>query len=119
MNAQMECTSCGSRLGITEIAYTCRECGGLLDVVYDDAPGDPEELKARFRARRLSDETADRSGVWRFRELLPFADKRHIVTLGEGNTPHWDAPRAAASSRSPTCCWTSSGPYLCWPSASR
>ena len=92
----MECMSCGTRLGIAEIAYTCRECGGLLDVVYDDAPGDPEELKARFRARRLSDETADRSGVWRFRELLPFADKRHIVTLGEGNTPHWDAPRAAA-----------------------
>jgi hypothetical protein len=29
------------RLGITEIAYTCRECGGLLDVVYGEAPGDP------------------------------------------------------------------------------
>lgn len=96
MNAQMECMACGATLGITEIAYTCGKCGGLLDVVYDDAPGDPEELKARFRARRLSDETADRSGVWRFRELIPFVDKRHIVTLGEGNTPLWDAPRSAA-----------------------
>lgn len=96
MNARMECIACGVRLGIAEIAYTCRDCGGLLDVVYDDAPDDPDEMKARFRARRLSDETADRSGVWRFRELIPFVDKRHIVTLGEGNTPLWDAPRGAA-----------------------
>lgn len=96
MNAQLECMSCGATLGIAEIAYTCRECDGLLDVVYDDAPGDPKELKIRFRERRLSDAPADGSGVWRFRELLPFADFSHIVTLGEGNTPLWDVPRAAA-----------------------
>jgi threonine synthase len=45
--------------------------------------------------RRLSDfeakwaEQADPlafSGVWRFHELLPFADRRHIITIGEGRT---------------------------------
>src|SRR5690606_5796814 len=28
-----------------------------------------------------------RSGVWRFRELLPFAPPESIVTVGEGQTP--------------------------------
>jgi threonine synthase len=36
----------------------------------------------------------DRSGVWRYRELLPFADDVAIVTLAEGNTPLYDARRA-------------------------
>jgi len=39
----------------------------------------------------------DISGVWRYRELLPFdeEDYSHVVTLGEGNTPLIDAPKAA------------------------
>jgi len=34
--------------------------------------------------------------VWRYRELLPFADDAPIVSLGEGNTPIYDAPVSAA-----------------------
>jgi threonine synthase len=34
--------------------------------------------------------------VWRYRELLPFADDAPIVSLAEGNTPIYDAPVAAA-----------------------
>src|SRR6202030_1634193 len=30
-------------------------------------------------------------GVWRYRELLPFADSAPFVTLFEGNTPLYDA----------------------------
>ncbi len=37
----------------------------------------------------------DRSGVWRFREFLPFADDVEVVSLEEGNTPLYDAPRCA------------------------
>lgn len=96
MNAQMKCISCGALLPVTDVAYGCRTCSGLLDIVYPDAPGDPDALKARFRERRMSHEAEDLSGVWRFRELIPFTDARHVVTLGEGNTPLWDAPRAAA-----------------------
>ncbi len=38
----------------------------------------------------------DRSGVWRFRELLPFGDIPPIVSLGEGNTPLYEGPRSAS-----------------------
>ena len=37
----------------------------------------------------------DISGVWRYRELLPFDDAAPFVTLFEGNTPLYDAPRCA------------------------
>ena len=36
----------------------------------------------------------DRSGVWRFRELLPLPDSAHIATLFEGNTPLYELPRS-------------------------
>jgi threonine synthase len=37
----------------------------------------------------------DRSGVWRYRELLPFPDDTRIISLLEGNTPLYDAPLSA------------------------
>src|SRR5208283_2627995 len=41
-------------------------------------------------------EALDRSGVWRFRELLPILDNMgNAVTLFEGNTPLYHLPRAA------------------------
>jgi threonine synthase len=45
--------------------------------------------------RRASPKPIDQSGVWRFRELLPEADESEIVTLMEGATQIWDAPRCA------------------------
>jgi threonine synthase len=42
-----------------------------------------------------STELKNRSGVWRFRELLPFASDVDVVSLEEGNTPLYDAPRSA------------------------
>jgi threonine synthase len=39
----------------------------------------------------------DQSGVWRYREFLPFlSDYGRVVTLREGNTPLLEAPRAAS-----------------------
>src|SRR5262249_51352074 len=35
------------------------------------------------------------SGVWRFREFLPFPEDAEVVSLDEGNTPLYDAPRSA------------------------
>lgn len=38
----------------------------------------------------------EQSGVWRYRELLPFLDDtRHVVSLREGNTPLLPGPKAA------------------------
>jgi len=44
----------------------------------------------------MSNAPLDASGVWRFREMIPFLDDYScVVTLREGNTPLLDAPRAA------------------------
>lgn len=77
--------------------YECQVCGDLLDVIYEFEDVDPEKLKETFRNRRLSNHPLDLSGVWRFRELLPFheSDYQFAVTFGEGNTPLLEAPRAA------------------------
>jgi len=68
----------------------------LLDVAYDfNLDSAPDELKGIFNQRRAEQDDLERSGVWRFRELLPFYDDlSRIVTLAEGNTPIYEAPRS-------------------------
>ncbi len=65
----------------------CDACGGLLDVRYDwdriPVPASLRDFEARWENRR---NPLDFSGVWRFRELLPFAPPEAIVTIGEGQT---------------------------------
>ncbi|HEU4388406.1 MAG TPA: threonine synthase [Blastocatellia bacterium] len=95
----MKCTEpgCGARFPVDQRLYSCRECGGLLDVEYS-FPSDatPARLKQVFEDRRRGESAADLSGVWRFRELLPFTDQiDSIVSLREGNTPLYEAPRSA------------------------
>jgi len=88
--------ACGSEFDLDERIYVCSRCGDLLDVEpvgIDDR--DAESLRAVWRERRLSNDARDRSGVWRFREFLPFAGEVEVVSLGEGNTPLYDAPRCA------------------------
>jgi len=79
------------------VIYNCSKCGGLLETGYDFSAVDPGVLKRVWRERRISNEGLDQSGVWRYRELIPFLeDWSHVATLREGNTPLLDAPRAAA-----------------------
>src|SRR6185503_20379872 len=98
--AYLQCieVNCAERYPINERLYTCPVCGELLDVQYQFDPStNAEQLKAMFKERRLSDIGPDRSGVWRFRELLPFVeDLSRVITLTEGNTPIYDAPRSAS-----------------------
>lgn len=87
---------CGSEFQLDERLYVCARCGDLLEVervgTFDLHA---ETLRALWRERRLSNDARDRSGVWRFREFLPFAGDVDVVSLGEGNTPLYDAPRSA------------------------
>lgn len=88
--------ACGARYGIGERLYVCPRCGGLLDVeVGRECLKSAGGLRDAWRARLSSFDARDRSGVWRFRELLPFAPDAPAVTLAEGNTPLYDAPRSA------------------------
>ena len=90
-------SSCARTYPALEKLYRCPSCGDLLDICYDFEGLDADELKEVFHLRRSSSHPLDVSGVWRYRELLPFdeQDYDHVVTLGEGNTPLIDAPRSA------------------------
>jgi threonine synthase len=87
---------CSNVSPIDQTIYVCPRCQGLLDVRYDFNTAGIEGYKALFAKRRTSNDRLDRSGVWRFRELLPFLDDfSFAVTLAEGNTPLYDAPGSA------------------------
>ena len=65
----------------------CPQCGGPLDIAYEwdrlPVPSSLREFESRWSNRN---HPLDFSGVWRFRELLPFAADEKIVTIGEGQT---------------------------------
>jgi threonine synthase len=87
---------CRAHYSITDVIYTCPKCGGLLEVGFTDLALEPAALKALWRQRRTCNQALDQSGVWRYRELLPFDSTAHrAISLREGNTPMLDAPRAA------------------------
>lgn len=96
------CIACHSEFDLAARLYVCSRCGGLLDIDRREAIAtDAASLRESWRARKTSLDARDRSGVWRFREFLPFADDVEIVSLGEGNTPLYDAPRSADYCRLP------------------
>jgi threonine synthase len=104
---QLRCFGCGARISGTDAAadFRCTQCSDLFEVEYpgwlerrsNDRPN-PGALKWLWRERRSSSELIDRSGVWRFRELLPILESfGNAVTLQEGNTPLYHLPRAATA----------------------
>src|SRR5262245_24986127 len=98
MLAELSCIEqrCRARFPITSVLYNCPHCGGLLEAVYGRPAQSAAELKAIWRGRRCSNTPVDQSGVWRYREFIPFLDNyAHAVTLREGCTPLLDAPQAA------------------------
>jgi threonine synthase len=86
------------RYGLHEIRYRSRD-GKTLEVVNNFKtmrPGAAARLKKTFDKRAGSWRPMDRSGVWRYRELLPaFAPFDTVVTMPEGNTPVLDMPLCA------------------------
>src|SRR4029079_3723685 len=67
--------------------FQCPKGGGLLDGAYDwDRLPVPKSLK-HFESKWANrSDPLDFSGVWRFRELFPFAPNDAIITIGEGQT---------------------------------
>lgn len=90
---ELACVRCGATYPGLEVRYRCA-CGDVLDVVHETTL-DPA-LLARFDARRRSASPIDRSGVWRFRELVLPLDPADIVTRPEGNTNLYVSPALSA-----------------------
>jgi threonine synthase len=78
---------CAATAGVEETHFVCPRCGGLLDVAYDWNRLSPPHALRDFEAK-WSDRAnpLNFSGVWRFRELLPFAEPEQVLTIGEGQT---------------------------------
>ncbi len=78
---------CQATYDIGQVLTACEKCGSLLDARYDwdniPVPTSLKEFEGRWRTRL---NPLDFSGVWRFRELLPFSKDEDIVTIGEGQT---------------------------------
>jgi threonine synthase len=86
---------CGKQYPLGDVRSECA-CGNLLDVRYEWPGFDPEAARQTWSFRSMSRDPRDRSGVWRFREMIPYLpDDAPVITLQEGNTPLLDAPRAA------------------------
>ncbi len=105
---RLRCIGCDARIPGPDAAedFRCRSCGSLFEVEYprllppDASAGGrfAADLKKVWLARRSSNLPLDRSGVWRFRDLLPFlGDEGNVVTLQEGNTPLYRLPRCGES----------------------
>jgi len=76
---------CNATYGVDEILFDCRKCRSLLDIQYDwDRVAVPREMCFFEHRWSTRESVVDFSGVWRFRELLPFAREREILTIGEG-----------------------------------
>lgn len=98
MSTRLVCfnPSCGKEFPLDAVIYECPGCGGLVQVQNDFSGAAAHSLRETWQQRRLSRDPLDVSGVWRFREMLPFVqDPAHIVSIQEGNTPLFDAAPAA------------------------
>lgn len=98
MKAFLACfeSACRTKFALSEVLYNCPRCGGLLEIDYEWSEANTAPWKELWRERRMSNDALEQSGVWRYRELLPFDDAQgQIVTLREGNTPVLESSHSA------------------------
>jgi threonine synthase len=91
---ELGCSDCG--IPASDEALFCAACGGLLAFEPGASVIGAAALRALLRERRASNEHRDRSGVWRYRELLPALDPERIVTLRENDVPLYGGRGGAA-----------------------
>jgi threonine synthase len=92
--AFQQCISpqCRATYSVAQSLVACPACGSLLDINYDwsrlPVPKSMAFFEHRWSTKGSEFEgRLDFSGVWRFRELMPFyRTENDIVTIGEGRT---------------------------------
>src|SRR4051795_13537114 len=84
--------ACASTFAVEDVRVSCGKCGSLLDIKYDwsklPVPKNLNFFEHRWSTKGTGTEgKLDFSGVWRFRELMPFyRTEDDVVTVGEGRT---------------------------------
>ncbi len=91
---ELVCLDCETAFSGLEPRYRC-DCGGTLDVKHDLKAVAEAVDRDVFDRRRGNGGPLDRSGVWRYRELILPVEARHVVSRGEGNTQLYDSPAVA------------------------
>ena len=81
----LSCKECGTEYPL-DARYVCESCFGPLEVAYEPAGADAEELRRKIQAGP--------AGIWRYADFLPFAD-RPRDPLEPGLTPLVRADRLA------------------------
>ena len=78
---------CAATYDVGQSLTSCRKCGELLDIEYQWEKANPPAKLRDFQQRWLNRRfPLDYSGVWRFRDLLPFCADAMVCTIGEGQT---------------------------------
>ena len=81
----LECADCAKHYPAGQAHNLCTECHRPLWVCYD-----LDRVREQFPRESLAGRPGD---LWRYRELLPYADGANIVSLGETATPILTAAR--------------------------
>ena len=84
----LECADCARRYPSGQPHNLCTDCHRPLWVRYD-----LDRVREQFPVESLAGRPGD---LWRYRELLPYADADNIVSLGETATPILTAARLGA-----------------------
>jgi threonine synthase len=92
---ELRCSACDS-VPTDPDALACDACEELLAFVVATDRLDRATIDAIARQRRGAVDPIDRSGVWRYRELLPPIAPSAITTLREGDVPLYEAINGTA-----------------------
>ena len=89
-NSWFECINCDETYPLTEIVYTCKSCGGLLQVQHDMKAlqaRSGEEWKTLFDQRYMRTSYPYGSGVWGKKEMVcPLVEDENVVSTYEGGS---------------------------------
>jgi threonine synthase len=83
--SHLECGRCGAEHRADVPQNLCTGCASPLLARYD-----LDAVRASVRPEQVAERAPD---LWRYHELLPVADRKAVVSLGEGMTPLLPLPR--------------------------
>ncbi|MGP1906705.1 threonine synthase [Metabacillus sp. JX24] len=76
--SHLECPKCGTEYSVKDVQQLCT-CGSPLLVRYH-----LDQVKSMLTKEEIS---RRENSLWRYHELLPVEDPKHVVSMGEGMTP--------------------------------